>query len=238
MDLAGLLVALLVLNQTPGGDEALPTLLALIWLVVVHLLMVLELSNPGEAVTTVAALEEAALDVREQVLLQAARLLEALPAVSALITLTSLGALVSELLQGGGKTVAAFNAQVGRIFALAQPVAGQQGGGAEGPAALGAVVGLQATVHPLVLDEDRVVLETLVTLWTLVHSRLLLAPGGRDLVLLFRRVGKVGGRGGDVGVGGQLLLEHHYLGDLVVLVVARMGRDGDLQRGRQRHGGN
>lgn len=239
VDFASLLVPLLVLDQTSGGDEALPTLLALIRLVVVDLLMVLELTDAGETVATVAALEEATLDVRQQVLLQAARLLEALPAVRAFVALPPLGALVSELLQGRGKTVPAFDAQVCRIFALAQPVAGQQGGGAKGPAAFGAVVGLQSAVNPLVLDENRVVLEALVALGTLVHARLLLPPRGwRGIILLFRGVGEVGGRGSDVGVCGELLLEHDDMWHVVVLVVAAVGRDGDLQRGRQRHGGD
>lgn len=48
-------------------------------------------------------------------------------------------------------------------------MAGQEGGCPESPAALGAVVRLQAAVHALVLDEDGVVLEALVTLGAFVQ---------------------------------------------------------------------
>lgn len=53
-------------------------------------------------------------------------------------------------------------------------MAGQEGSCPESPAALGAVVRLQAAVHALVLHEDGVVLEAFVTLGAFVQPRLLL----------------------------------------------------------------
>lgn len=167
--LADLPVALLVLAQTLGGDEALPALLALVRLVVVDLLVILEVADAREADATVAALEEPALDVSQQMLLQAAGLLESLPTVAAVVVTATFGAVVSEFVQRGWETVPTFDTQVRSVLAFAQPVAGQQRGRPEGSAALGAVVRLEARVEPLVLDEDRVVLEHLVALGAFVH---------------------------------------------------------------------
>lgn len=65
-------MALLVLGETLGGDEALPALLALVRFVVIYLLMVLKVADARETEPTVAALEEAALGVSQQVFLQGA----------------------------------------------------------------------------------------------------------------------------------------------------------------------
>lgn len=73
---------------------------------------------------------------------------------------------VSEFVQRGWKTVATFDAQISSVLALPQPVTSQQCGGPERPPALRAVVRLQPTVDPLVLDEDGLMLETFVTLRT------------------------------------------------------------------------
>lgn len=183
-----------------------------------------------------AALEEAALHVSEQVLFQAAGLLKAFPAVPAVVVAATLWAVVPEFVQRGWKTVPAFNAQIGGVLAFAQPVAGQQRGGSERPAALGAVVGLQPAVHPLVLQQDGVVLEALVTLGAFVRPRLLPPARGRGDLGPLRRFGKVR-RGGRVS--GQLFVEHDDLRNAVVDVVlvlvtgARVGRDGHFQRWRQ-----
>ncbi|CAG5897109.1 unnamed protein product [Menidia menidia] len=235
---SGLPVALLVFGQALGGDEALAALLALVGLVVVHLLVVLQVADAREAGAAVAALEQAALHVGQQVLLQPAGLGEALPALAALVVAAPLRAAVAELVQRGGEAVPALDAEVGGVAALAEPVAGQQGGGPEGPAALGAVVGLQPAVDPPVLHQDGVVLETLVALGAPVDPRRLLPPaGGRRDVGPFGGFGKVGGGG---RVGGQLLVEHDDLGDLAVFVVAiaRVGSDGHLQGWREGQGGD
>lgn len=74
--------------------------------------------------------------------------------------------MVPEFVKRSWKTVPAFNAKIRSIFTLAEPVSRQQSGCPESPPALGAVVGLQPAVDPLMLDEHRVMLETFITLWT------------------------------------------------------------------------
>lgn len=97
---ADLVVALLMLHQTLGGDEALAALFALVGLVVIHLLVILQIADAGEAFAAMAALEQAARDVSEEVFLQAARLLERLSAVAAIVGAPPLRAVVSEFVQG------------------------------------------------------------------------------------------------------------------------------------------
>lgn len=163
-----------------------------------------------------AALEKAALRVSEQVLLQAVGLLERLPTLATAVVTPTFRAIVPEFVQRGGKTVPALDAQVGGVFTLAEPVAGQERGGPEGPPTLGAVVGLQPTVDPLVFQEDRVILEALVAFGALEHPRLLPSARGRRHVRPFRRFGEVGGRR---GVRGEFLVEHDDLGNVVAFVV-------------------
>lgn len=88
-----------MLGETLGGDEALPALLALVRFIVIYLLMVLEVANAREAGSAVAALEEAALGVSQQMFFQAAGLLESLTALLTVIAATSLRAVVSEFVQ-------------------------------------------------------------------------------------------------------------------------------------------
>lgn len=92
-------MALLVLGETLGGDEALPALLALVRFVVIYLLMVLQVADAREAEPTVAALEEAALGVSQQVFLQGAGLLESLATLFTVVAAATLWAVVSEFVQ-------------------------------------------------------------------------------------------------------------------------------------------
>lgn len=125
-----------------------------------------------------AAFEKAALGVREQVLLQTVGLLERLPTLSTVVAPAMFRAVVPELVQRGGKTVAALDAQIRCVFTLPEPVAGQERGCPEGPPTLGAVVGLQPAVDPLVFHEDGGILEAFVTFGALERRRLLPPSAG------------------------------------------------------------
>lgn len=92
-------MTLFVFRQTLRGDEAFPTLLTFIGLVMVYLLMILEVPYPREARATVATLEKPALDVSEEVVLQTAGLLKTLPTLSTVMASTSFGTTMSELFQ-------------------------------------------------------------------------------------------------------------------------------------------
>ena len=113
-----------------------------------------------------AALKEAALDVSQQVLLQAARLRETLPALPTVEVTAPFWAAVPEFVQRGRKTVPAFNTKICGVFTFAEPVTGQQSGRPESPPTLRAVVGQQPTVDPLMFHEDRVMFKTFATLRT------------------------------------------------------------------------
>lgn len=97
---------------------------------------------------------------------------------------------------------------------------GQEGGCPESPPTLRAVVGLQPAVDPLVLHEDRVILEALVTFGALEQPRLLPPARRRRHIRPFRRFGEVGGRR---GVRRQFLVEHDDLGNLVVFIITGTG---------------
>lgn len=120
-----------------------------------------------------AALEDSALDVSQEVFLQAARLRKALPTLHAVVVAPLLRAVMPDIFQRSRKTVAAFNAKVRCILTLPQPVTSQQGGCSERPPTLRAVVRLQAAVQPPVLDEDGTMLETFVALGAFVDTGLM-----------------------------------------------------------------
>lgn len=96
--------------------------------------------------------------------LQAARFRKTFSTLPAVVAATSFRAMVSEFVKGSRKTVPALNAKIRSIFTLAEPVSRQQSGCPESPPTLGAVVGLQPAVYPLMLNEHRVMLETFITL--------------------------------------------------------------------------
>lgn len=54
---------LLMFGQTLRGDKAFSTLLTLIRLIMIHLLMILQVTNSRKTYPTMAALEKAALDM-------------------------------------------------------------------------------------------------------------------------------------------------------------------------------
>lgn len=155
----------------------------------------------------------------EQVLLETAGLLERLPTLSAVVVTATFWAVVSEFDQRGGKTVATLDAQICCIFTLPQPVTGQERGCSESPPTLGAVVGLQPTVDPLVFQEDRVTLEAFVALGALEHPRLL-PSARRGHVGPFWGFGEVGGCR---GVRRQFFIKHDNLGNVVVHIIAGTG---------------
>lgn len=102
--------------------------------------------------------------------LQAAGLWKTLSTLPAVVVTSPFRAVMSEFLQRCWKTVPAFDAKICRIFAFPQPVSSKQSGCSESPPALRAVVGLQPAVDSLMFNEDRVMLEALVTLGAFMDS--------------------------------------------------------------------
>lgn len=157
-------VAQLVVGQAFLGQEALAALLTLVGLVVVHPLVVLQLADARERLIAVAAAETVVGAVGKLVLAhlvvpQQVGHLEGLPAVGTLVFAQQLDALMSDPLVQGPEVTAAPGANVGGVLTLPLPVARQVGLGAEGFAALRALVRLHRRVEPLMLQKLEAILK-------------------------------------------------------------------------------
>lgn len=112
-------------------------------------------------------------------LFQTAGLLKSLATLGAVINTATLRTVVPEFFQRGRKALPAFDTKICGVFALAQPVAGQQRSRSKSSPTLGAIKRMEPRVNPLVFNEDGVMFETFVALGAFMHSRLGSVVGGQ-----------------------------------------------------------
>lgn len=168
-----IIMAQLVVGQAFFRQETLATLLTLVGFLMVHSLMILQLTDAGESLITVSAPEAVVGAVGELVLThlmvpQQVGHLEGLSTMRTLVFCQQLDTLMSDPLVQRPELTPTLGANVGGVFTLSLPVPGEVSFSAEGFSTLRAFVRLHRSVEPLVLQKLKPIFKAPSTQWTIM----------------------------------------------------------------------